>query len=187
MGQHHIMKKYRLFFEKIGNIRFIGHLDLLKVIQRAVKASGVEIAVSSGFNPHQLMYFALPLPLGMEGLNEVLDIFVASDKEQPIMAINDYLPNGLKITSYRELADGEKKISSIIRWAKYRIDCDVPQHMLDDYKNKNPEKVIELTNENGCIYAFLAAGSVQNLKPSDMMAELGYPNANIRTARLELL
>ena len=69
-----ILIKLRLRFSKTGPLRFIGHLDLLKVFQQTIRRAGLPMAYSQGFNPHMLLSFALPLPLGMTGCNDYADI-----------------------------------------------------------------------------------------------------------------
>ena len=53
--------KARIKFSKNGPIKFIGHLDVMRFFQKAVKRAGLDIAYSKGFSPHQLMSFAAPL------------------------------------------------------------------------------------------------------------------------------
>jgi len=57
------MNKIRLRFSKTGTLCYLGHLDFLKVFTQAIRRSGLPIAYSQGFNPHQIISFALPLPL----------------------------------------------------------------------------------------------------------------------------
>ena len=61
------MYRYYLEFSKTGNIRFISHLDLLRLFKRTFKRSGIELVYSQGFNPTR--NWALPslFPLGMKG------------------------------------------------------------------------------------------------------------------------
>ena len=56
--------KTRMRFTKTGNVRFIGHLDLMRFFQKAVRRAGLKVAFSQGYSPHQLMSFASPLGVG---------------------------------------------------------------------------------------------------------------------------
>ena len=49
----------RVRFAKYGAVKFIGHLDVLRYFQKAVRRSGLKIAYSQGFHPHQIMSFAV--------------------------------------------------------------------------------------------------------------------------------
>lgn len=115
--------KYRLCFEKTGALCFLGHLDLLKVFQRAVKRAALPISYSGGFNPHQQMSFALPLPLGMAGYGEYVDIEldVLTPTEEIIERLNHALPDGIKILSARPMAEGEKSAAALVTKAVYDI------------------------------------------------------------------
>ena len=65
--------KVRIKFEKRGNLRFIGHLDLMRYFQKANRRAGLPIAYSEGFSPHQIMSFAAPLSMGVESTAEYAD------------------------------------------------------------------------------------------------------------------
>ena len=60
--------KMLVVFEKTPRLRHIGHLDLMRAIQRSLRRSGLPIRYSQGFNPHMLMSFAAPLALGHAAL-----------------------------------------------------------------------------------------------------------------------
>ncbi|NLI89868.1 MAG: DUF2344 domain-containing protein, partial [Epulopiscium sp.] len=57
--------KIRIKFSKVGKVKFIGHLDLLRLFQKIIKSSRLPIAYSKGFNPHPLIYFAQALSVGI--------------------------------------------------------------------------------------------------------------------------
>lgn len=62
----------RIKFAKIGNMRFIGHLDIMRFFQKVMRKSALPVKYSEGFSPHQIMSFASPLGMGIEGLGEYL-------------------------------------------------------------------------------------------------------------------
>ena len=55
--------KLRIQFSKYGPLRFIGHLDVMRFFQKAIRRAEIDIAYSSGFSPHQIMSFASPLEM----------------------------------------------------------------------------------------------------------------------------
>ncbi len=57
--------KIRIKFRKYGVMKFIGHLDIMRFFQKAVRRSGIDICYSEGFSPHQVMSFAAPLGVGI--------------------------------------------------------------------------------------------------------------------------
>ena len=58
------MMKIRIKFRKYGTMKFIGHLDVMRYFQKAIRRSEVNIRYSEGFSPHQIMSFAAPLGVG---------------------------------------------------------------------------------------------------------------------------
>ena len=65
---------FRIRFAKYGVVKFIGHLDVMRYFQKAVRRSELPIKYSQGFNPHQLMVFAQPLGVGVTSDGEYMDI-----------------------------------------------------------------------------------------------------------------
>jgi len=110
----------RLQFSKFGTLRFIGHLDFLRVFQQTIRRAGLPSAFSQGFNPHLLISFALPLPLGMESVNDYADIvleeYVAMDEIKE--RLNVAAPDGLLI---KKAYDAEGKAASIVKVADYLV------------------------------------------------------------------
>jgi len=92
-------KKIRLRFSKQEKLRFIGHLDFLRVFQQMIRRAGLPIAYSQGFNPHQIISFALPLPLGMESINDYADITIAAEitPAEIVQTLNAAAPQGLLV------------------------------------------------------------------------------------------
>ena len=70
--------KIRIKFKKYGPMKFIGHLDVMRYFQKAMRRAGVDICYSGGFSPHQIMSFASPLGVGVTSQGEYVDIEVNS-------------------------------------------------------------------------------------------------------------
>ena len=69
----------RLKFCKKGDLQYISHLDLQRVMSRVIVRSGIPAWYTQGFNPHAKMVFAMPLSIGAQSVCEYLDIKI--DKE----------------------------------------------------------------------------------------------------------
>jgi len=93
--------KVRLRFSKTGPLRYIGHLDFLKVFQQTIRRAGLPMAYSQGFNPHMQLSFALPLPVGMVSIIDYADITLESEMptNEIVSRFNDNAPGGLRLTS----------------------------------------------------------------------------------------
>ncbi len=68
--------RIRIKFRKYGVMRFIGHLDIMRYFQKAIRRAEIPIVYTEGFSPHQVMSFAAPLGVGIVGDGEYLDIEV---------------------------------------------------------------------------------------------------------------
>jgi radical SAM-linked protein len=88
---------FRIRFAKYGVVKFIGHLDVMRYFQKAVRRSGLPIKYSQGFNPHQLMVFAQPLGVGVTSDGEYMDIETED---------NDFEGNSLNAERVREILGG---------------------------------------------------------------------------------
>ena len=100
----------RLLFEKTGNAIWISHLDLMRVFQRAFRRGGILIRHSQGFTPRAHVSIALPLPVGVESVCELLDFDLAEGVSIPLEEIparlNATLPAGLQVRTV--WPDGQK-------------------------------------------------------------------------------
>lgn len=115
--------KYRIKFTKTDNMIFIGHLDLLKFFQRTIKRAKLPVAYSLGFNPHQLITFAIPLSLGMSSIGEYFDVQFTGEMDcnEIVERFNSTVPNGIKILSARKLKEGDKTCATAVEVGKYKV------------------------------------------------------------------
>ncbi len=88
---------YRIEFEKSGDMAFLSHLDFQRQLQLALRRSGLPAAYSRGYHPHPLLKFGPPLPVGVAGMRECLDIAMEHQVPGWIDQINLTLPAGLRI------------------------------------------------------------------------------------------
>ena len=118
--------KMLVVFEKSPRIRHIGHLDLMRAMQRALRRSGLPVKFSQGFNPHLLLTFAAPLSFGMPGRREVMEIPLAHDvsEEEFLHALNAALPPELPCLSARIVDDKHAAPMASLYAAEYEIAID---------------------------------------------------------------
>ena len=91
--------RIRLRFEKTGKMAFLSHLDIVRVIERALRRSNLPISYSEGFHPLPRIKIALALSLGVEGLGELMDIdFIEKvNPREVVLKLNKVLPEGLNL------------------------------------------------------------------------------------------
>lgn len=115
--------RIRIKFRKYGVMRFIGHLDVMRYFQKAMRRANIDIAYSEGFSPHQIMSFAAPLGVGITSDGEYLDIEVHSTKStvESMEALNSVMVEGMEIVEYVALREGAKKAMTAVAAADYIV------------------------------------------------------------------
>lgn len=110
-------------FEKGEALRYIGHLDLMRTMQRALRRSGLPIKYSNGFNPHIRLSFAAPLSVGVIGLRELMEVPLEDGvtEEKFMEGMNAVLPGCLRIRFCRAVSDDFPALMSLVAGADYRI------------------------------------------------------------------
>ncbi len=200
----------RIKFEKVGLSIYFSHLDLQKVMQRALKKSGLPVWYSKGFNPHIYMTFTLPLSLGQESLCESFDFRLEEDmtEDEIIKAMGGTLPQGINVYA----AGNPDYEAKEIKYALYKItmygDKAVLTQAVNDYIAAGSVKMIkqskkttkevdlkaeikdlQLTDEGEDSLTFTAlypAGIDYNLNPALLMEYFG-TNYGIDTNRADIL
>jgi radical SAM-linked protein len=100
--------KLRLRFAKQGDLRLISHHDIMRCLERMVRRAGIAIAMSQGFNPRPKIVFALPLGLGIEGRNEVVDLELREPEEpaELLRKLRESAPAGFQWLNAEPLPPG---------------------------------------------------------------------------------
>jgi len=188
--------KARIKFRKQGCMKFIGHLDIMRYFQKAIRRAGIDIAYSAGFSPHMIMSFASPLGVGLTSDGEYFDIEVGSclSSVHMVKRLNEVMVDGMEVISFRQIEEGKaSNAMSLVAAADYTVTfkrdyipaLDWEKKIIEFYnqeqiiilkKTKKSEKEIdmkpliyELNCEKGMIFMKLATGSVNNLKPELVM------------------
>ena len=129
------MRSVRLFYKKIGNLKFISHLDINRFMIKMIRLSGVPVWYSEGFNPHPYITFALPLSLGFESNYEVMDVRLDDDNfknEDVLNCLKSKMPKGIEFFA---VANPVMKAGSIA-FADYEIVFDtVDNKVLEVFEN----------------------------------------------------
>lgn len=117
------LSSIRIRFIRGEAVKFISHLDLMKVFERAIRRSGLPILYSKGFNPHPHMVFGLPLAVGMTSECEHADFELDDDikPEEFMQKLNDSLPDGISVTA-AAVNTSKKNIMASIRRADYILE-----------------------------------------------------------------
>ena len=172
-------------------MKFIGHLDIMRYFQKAIRRAEIPIAFTSGYSPHMIMSFANPLGVGLTSDGEYFDIELTESiaSKEAVRRLNEQMVDGMEIVSFVQIPDDKKsKGMSIVAGADYLSSVkngSLPEDLAEKLeafyaqneicvvkKTKKSEKEVDirpmiykLECRDGKIYMRVAAGSVQNLKP----------------------
>lgn len=116
-------KRLRVTYTKEGALRYVGHLDMVKVWERILRRAGLPLAYSQGFHPQPKLQFASALPVGCASTAEVMDIIL----EQPLtphavrQAIAPQLPQGMSVLSVVEAPLDAPALQASLQSADYAL------------------------------------------------------------------
>lgn len=190
--------KARIKFSKYGVMKFIGHLDMMRYFQKAIRRAGIPIAFSGGFSPHMIMSFANPLGVGLTSDAEYFDIELTEpiDFEETKKRLDEKMVEGVRIINIVPISDEKKKTGmAIVAAADYlsKVRQDVLPDDLDKHlqrfllqpqilitkATKKSEKEVDIRpmiyhmeERDGGVFMQIATGSVENLKPELVMQAL---------------
>ena len=192
--------KLRIKYTKTGVLRFIGHLDVMRLFQKAIRRAKLDVSYSKGFSPHQIISFAAPMPLGMTSEGEYFDgEFDSVTTTKDMMdRLNSTLPDGVKVLDIVKVPEDAKPSMSVVSASDYYIyknDESVHnflpdlQAKINDFMSQNSINIMKKTKtkeemadikpaiyslsvmDDG-LYMLLASGSIYNLKPELVVAAL---------------
>ncbi len=99
--------RIRVKFSKTGAMKFIGHLDVMRYFQKALRRADIPYALSGGFSPHMLMSFAAPLGVGKTSSGEYfdLDLRETMPTEEICSRLNEQMAEGFAVLSVCEIPE----------------------------------------------------------------------------------
>jgi radical SAM family uncharacterized protein/radical SAM-linked protein len=115
--------RLRLRYQKTGDLRFVGHLDLVNLFRRAARRAHLPLHYSVGFHPQPALSFGPPLSVGYEGLGEWLDLGLDSwrDPRAVVEDLNRMLPAGVRVEVGREVPLSTPSLTDRINAGEYLI------------------------------------------------------------------
>ncbi|MBS4535861.1 TIGR03936 family radical SAM-associated protein [Clostridium sp. D2Q-14] len=152
------MARLRVKFKKSSLIRYISHLDLMRLFQRALRRANVPVEYSQGYNPKPKFSFATALALGTTSDGEYMDIELI-EKIKPedfIENMNNVLPEGIKILR-AYYTEEIKSLMAIIEWSSYLIELKLLNEVekenildfLNDFLDKDELLILKKKKKKG--------------------------------------
>jgi radical SAM-linked protein len=118
------MNRLRIRFKRGPEVKYISHLDIIRVWVRAFRRAGIELAYSEGFNPHPRISLAAPLATGVTGDAELMDVYI-SDAVSPhnfTDAVNRQMPTGMQILNTCQVDAGLPALQAQLTAAEYAVE-----------------------------------------------------------------
>ncbi len=171
-------------FRKGPESRWLGHLDIVRAFERAIRMSGLNVEYSQGFNPRARMSVASALPLGATADNELLTLRLAAPAQprEIASALNRALPDGLSITSVEVCPDNYR--GPVIRASEFVVevageDPDLPARLAAAAAEVMNRASIEVERESGGRRRRI------DIRPGIESVEVG-PGPTARTGRITM-
>jgi len=188
-----VRQRARIRFRKQGDLRLIGHRDLVRTMERLFRRAGLELAMSQGFHPKPRMSFPCALAVGIEGLDEVMELELAESysAEELLGRLQWHALPGLTFRSVEVLprGAGKARVQSVRyevpvpRWRRQEAADGVARLMAaGSWTVRRPGKdtsidlrrfVQELTFRDGVISMRLRTDPRGSAGPRDVLGALG--------------
>jgi radical SAM family uncharacterized protein/radical SAM-linked protein len=116
--------RYQAFYAKQSSSRFIGHNDLINILQRSFRRAGLDAIHTAGFHPKMGMSFVPALPLGMEGAEESFEFRSSFDiaEEEFVRRLNENVPAGIRFRALKKIKVSAPSLTDRIQSLIYSLD-----------------------------------------------------------------
>jgi radical SAM-linked protein len=117
------MHRLRLKFGRGEKLKYLSHLDTMRLWERSLRRAGVELSYSEGFSPHPRISLAAPLAVGVTSVAELMDIFLERriTANLFIQKIREQLPEGIEIIEILPVVIDAPSLQSSMRFAEYTV------------------------------------------------------------------
>lgn len=132
------MQRLCIAFSRGEELKYITHLDLMRLWQRVLRRADIPLVYSQGFSPHPRISLGAPLAIGVTSSSELMDIYLERRLSPHffIKTVKEQLPRGIDILEVAEVGVGLPSLQSQIRFAEYKMTLDA------DKKPKEVEAAI---------------------------------------------
>lgn len=116
------MTRIRFSFARLAELKYLSHLDMMRLFHRAFRRSGLPLAYSRGFNPHPRFNLAAPLPVEVTAAGEQGEVYFDGpvDAQEFLSMLRPQLPAGLELTGAVKVNPEEPSLPSLVAAALYR-------------------------------------------------------------------
>lgn len=202
------MAKYRIRFTKRGDMKYVSHLDLIRLFTRMFHRAQLTLLYSQGYNPHPKLSVLLPLSVGIESDCEYLDAEFSDDTSMltVLKKLKSAAPLGMDIPEICAVNETSPKAKEL-RWASYDIttDCAITAEMTETFLERESAEVLKKTKRSEemtdilpdvldlapkdtyTFSAVISAGSAANLKPAVLLEAMERYIPNFTPKNVQIL
>jgi radical SAM-linked protein len=118
------IQRLRVTFARGEEVKYITHLDLMRLWERALRRAAIPLAYSQGFSPSPRLALAAPLPVGVTSSGELMDVYLAQrvTPQHFVKTVSRQVPPGIAVLEAREVGLGLPSLQSQVRWSEYQVD-----------------------------------------------------------------
>jgi radical SAM-linked protein len=122
-------QRMRVTFSTDDSVKYVGHLDMARAWERAIRRARLPLAYTQGFNPQPRLHFAAALPVGFTGQVELVDVFLneAVAPEECLSRLAAALPSGIRPLRAEPVARELPSLQSQVCGARYRVEVETDE------------------------------------------------------------
>jgi len=121
------MQRLRLKFSRGEELKFLSHLDLMRLWERALRRAELPLAYSEGFTPHPQIALAAPLSVGVTSQAELMDVFLSRwvPPQSFIIQVSKQLSCGIDLLEAWPVGPKAPSLQSQVRFIEYKVEMAV--------------------------------------------------------------
>ncbi len=127
------MQRLRIRFNRSEELKFISHLDIIRLWERALRRAHIALTYSEGFSPHPRISLAAPLSVGITSDVELMDVVLVGQVSPHwfMASVNQQLPPGMQALEAYLIAPGIPSLQSQVRFARYEVEIETDKDAED--------------------------------------------------------
>ena len=122
-------QRMRVAFATDDTVKYVGHLDMARAWERAIRLAGLPLAYSQGFNPQPRLHFAAALPVCFTGQAELADVFLNEimAPEEFLARLQAAMPSGIRLTRAEPVGRELPALQAAVVSAAYRVEVETAE------------------------------------------------------------
>jgi radical SAM-linked protein len=122
-------QRMRVTFATDDTVKYVGHLDMARAWERAIRRARLPLAYTQGFNPQARLHFAAALPVGFTGQAELVDVFLDAALEPAdfLARLAPALPAGIQLIRAEPVPREWPSLQAAVCAARYQVEVETAE------------------------------------------------------------